>query len=1489
MIATAVGRPVATTLLSLGLALAGCVAFGFLQVSPLPQVDFPAIQVQASMAGASPETMAATVATPLERRLGQIAGLTAMRSTNTLGATEVELQFDLDRDINGAARDVQAAINAARSDLPVNLRSLPTYKKANPTDAPILIIALTSTTLSQGQLFDAANSILLESLSQISGVGLVTLRGSSLPAVRVEINPHALSAMGIGLESVRTAIAATNVNRPKGAIAGGGLHYQLYANDQALRAADYRGIVIAQRNGATVHLSDVAEVIDSIEDVHAYAIANGQPALVLLVYKQAGANIVDTTDRVKAALPALQAALPGDVHLTFAGDRSATIRASLADTERTLVLGVLLVVLVVFVFLRSWHAVLIPGTAVLISMIGTLAAMYLLGYSLNNLTLMALTIASGFVIDDAIVVLENVTRHMEAGMPRLEAALLGTREVAFTVVSMSGSLIAVFLPLLLLGGIPGRLFHEFAMTLSLAIGISLVLSLTLTPMMCGRLLQAETGTPTGPLSRAAGATVDAIQRAYAISLRVALRHPVLVMLTLVAAIALNVLLFATVRKGFFPEQDSGLILGRIRADQSITFDRLKGKMAEVEEIIRHDPAVESVTTFAGGQSTTTATVFIRLKPLAQRVSSRMFMTRVQSKLGQLAGTQYSMFSIQDLFAEGGQTQGEFQFILQSDDTTRLYEWTARLVDALKRDPNLADIAQEQQNGLKATFVADRSSLARYQLMPAGVDATLYDALGQRQVSTIFDPRNQYHVVMEVPPRYLQDPESLASLYVSTSEKLVPLSAVGRIELSMSPTQVNHQDLGVATVISFNLPPHHTLSQASAAIQQAMVRIGLPASIRGRFTGSAATAHSGSAGGLLLIAGALLSVYVVLGMLYESYVHPLTILSTLPSAGIGAVAALMLAGMELTIIALIGVILLIGIVKKNAIMMIDFALQAERSWGMTPHEAIYQACVIRFRPIMMTTLAALLSALPMILDTGAGSELRRPLGISIAGGLIVSQVLTLYTTPIVYLYLDRFRLWLAVLAGSAMLVGCAVGPDYQRPAALVPARYKELPSAPAGWKVAAPADMADRGRWWDIYDDPLLDELETKIDVGNQNLKAFEAAYRQARAVVNEARSTLFPTLSVTSAVNRSRSNGVTGTTHLLETSASWDADIWGKVRRQVESDRAAAQASAAELASVRLSAQADLATFYFQLRFQDSLQRLLSDTAAAYQRSLTIARNQYEAGIVSQSDVITAETQLQTTQAQLLAVGISRAQFEHAIALLTGQPPSELTIPVAELPASVPTIPVAVPSTLLERRPDIAQAERSMERENALIGVAVAAYYPDIGLSAAFGYAQAPLHGLISASNEIWSLATSASQLVADGGGRSAAIAAARANYDQSVANYRQSVLSAFRDVEDALSSLRILAQQADAQATAVTLARRAVRIALNEYQAGTQSYTAVVTAETTALSNEETALQVEAARLTQSVALTKALGGGWSETALSSAAQPTRGKVTSASNPPAD
>jgi multidrug efflux pump len=1027
MIDMAIRRPVATSLLAFGVLLAGLVAMLNLPVSPLPQVDFPVIQVQAQMAGASPETMAATVATPLERRLGLIAGLIEMHSTSSIGSTEVELEFALDRNIDGAARDVQAAINAARADLPINLKTLPIYKKDNPTDAPILIIALTSRATSPGALYDAANRILLQRLSQIAGVGLVSLRGSSLPGVRVDVNPRAIAAMGIRLEDIRTALAAANANRPKGAIEDDSLRFQIYANDQGRRAADYRDVIIGVRNGAAVQLRDVASVTDSVEDIHAYGIANGEPALVLLVYKETGANIVETTDRIKAALPALQAALPRDVHLTFAGDRSATIRSALADTERTLIIGVLLVVLVVFAFLRNWHAVIIPGIAVVTSLVGTLAAMYLLGYSLNNLTLMALTIAAGFVIDDAIVVLENVTRHIEAGMPRFEAALSGTREVTFTVLAMSASLVAVFLPLLLISGIAGRLIHEFAMTLALSIGISLALSLTLTPMMCAQLLHSDGCRRAGGIMGAAARMFDRVQHAYANSLRVALRHPRAVLLILIAAVAVNVVLFIAVPKGLFPEQDSGLILGKIRTDPGLSFADLKRKMKDVQDVFQRDSAVESVVAFAGGQDFTTATVFVRLKPLAERVPVAAFMARVRRQLASLAGVQFSMFSIQDLFAQGGQYQGQFQFTLLSDSTDLLYQWTGKLVDVLKRDANIADVTQEQQPGLKTTLLTDRTRLARYGLTPADVDATLYDALGQRQVSTIYDPRDQYHVVMEVAPHYVQDADALGSLFVgagsgavtgsrATQEAMVPMSAVGRFHTSTMPTTVFHLGQGVATPVSFNLSAGHAVSDATAAIERAIESIRLPASVRSTLIGSAAKSKSdsGDASGLLMIVGALAAVYFVLGVLYESYVHPLTILSTLPSAGIGAIAALMAARMELSVIALIGVILLIGIVKKNAIMMIDFALAAERSRGLTPEAAIHEACVTRFRPILMTTLAALFSAVPMILDTGAGSELRRPLGISIAGGLIVSQLLTLYTTPVVYLHFERLQQRLTAL-------------------------------------------------------------------------------------------------------------------------------------------------------------------------------------------------------------------------------------------------------------------------------------------------------------------------------------------------------------------------------------------------------------------------------------------------------------------------------------------
>jgi multidrug efflux pump len=1032
VIELAIRRPAGTVLLVVGILFAGVAALFQLQVSPLPQIDFPVIEVQAQLPGASPQTMAATVATPLERRLGIIAGVSEMHSVSNAGATEVQLEFDLDRDIDSAARDVQAAIAAARADLPSALPSSPTYRKANPTDAPILIIALTSRSLGQGRLYEAADSVLVEGLSQLGGVGRVNLRGSSLPGVRVDVNPRALAAMGIGVEEVRAALAAANANSPKGALESGDLHYQIYANDHAHRAADFRDAPVAQRDGRLVRMRDVAELSDSVEDIHAYGTANGEPAVVLLVYKQAGANIVETTDRVKAALPALRAALPKDVQLTFGGDRSATIRAALADTEQTLVLGVVLVVLVVFGFLHSWRAVLIPGLTVLAALFGTLAAMYVLGYSLNNLSLLALTIASGFVIDDAIVVLENVTRHMESGTPYRRAALLGTREVAFTVLSMSAALIAVFLPLLLLKGLPGRLIHEFGVTLALSIGISLVLSLTLTPTLCARLLRMqvspEASTATGPRAR----IMEVMQQAYAKSLAFALHRPGMLMLVLVGTVALNVMLIVGVPKGLFPEQDSGLILGKIRADPGGSFEVLKHKMNAVEEILRRDAAVETVVTFAGGQDFTSATVFVRLKPLGARDPARVFMTRIRPQLAALPGTQFSMFSIQDLFAEGGQNQGEFQFTLLGDDATGLYAATAKLVAQLKGDARLADVAGEQQSAPAATVVTDRPRLAQFSLSPADVDAALYDALGQRQVSTMYDYRQQYHVVMEAAPHYLQEGAVLSSLFVSPTETrsggaarqpAVPLGVLGRVEQNRIPNQVDHFGQGVASPVSFNLPPGGTLVDAFAAIDQAIGSLRLPQSIHSTLTGSAGKSKAGSSTGssLLLLGAALGTVYIVLGILYESYAQPLTILSTLPSAGIGAMLALQLAGMVLTLVAFVGVILVTGIVMKNAILMVDFALQAERERRLEPRAAIHRACLARFRPIMMTTTASLCAAIPMILQSGAGSELRRPLGVSIAGGLIVSQLLTLYTTPVVYLLLDRLRLRIQASQGWRRLV------------------------------------------------------------------------------------------------------------------------------------------------------------------------------------------------------------------------------------------------------------------------------------------------------------------------------------------------------------------------------------------------------------------------------------------------------------------------------------
>ncbi|HKE41900.1 MAG TPA: multidrug efflux RND transporter permease subunit [Casimicrobiaceae bacterium] len=1012
-----IDRPVATTLLSIGFALAGAVAFRLLPVSPLPQVDFPTISVQASLPGASPETMAATVATPLERSLGRIAGVNEMTSSSALGSTRITLQFDLDRDIDGAARDVQAAINAARSLLPSGLPSNPTYRKVNPADAPIMILGLTSDTMTQGQMYDAASTILAQKLSQLPGVGQVTVGGSSLPAVRVELQPQSLNKYGIGLETVRTVLAATNANRPKGAVEDGDRHWQIYANDQAKTAAEYLPLLVAYRDGSAVKLADLATVVDSVQDLRNAGSANGKPSVLVIIFRQPNANIIETVDSVTALLPQLRASIPSAIDLKVMMERTTTIRASLRDVERTLILSVILVVLVVFLFLRNARATLIPSVAVPVSLITTFGAMYLFGFSLNNLSLMALTIATGFVVDDAIVVLENTSRHIEAGMQPKEAALLGAREVGFTVLSMSLSLIAVFIPILLMGGIVGRYFREFAVTLSVAILVSLVLSLTTTPMMCSRLLRPqrrEQGKQRWLFARSERAFA-AVLHGYERSLAWVLRHGVLTMLVLLVTICLNIYLYIVIPKGFFPTQDTGRLIGFIQADQSISFQAMRQKLASFIDIVRSDPAVDNVVGFTGGQQRNTGQMFVALKPLSERKeSATQVIARLRGKLANEPGANLFLNPVQDIRVGGRQANATYQFTLQADDLNELRTWEPKIRAALSNLPELVDVNTDTQDkGLQTTLVIDRDTASRLGVSPQLIDATLNDAFGQRQVSTIYAPLNQYHVVMEVAPEYWQSPEALDNVYVSTSHGAqVPLSAFARYTPTNTPLGVNHQSQFVASTISFNLADKVSLSQATRAVDAALVRIGVPNSIRGSFQGTARAFQDSLASQPWLILAALIAVYIVLGILYESYVHPLTILSTLPSAGVGALLALLLFKTEFSVIALIGVILLIGIVKKNAIMMIDFAIAAERSRNLSARDAIFEACKLRFRPIMMTTFAALLGAIPLAIGFGDGSELRRPLGISIVGGLLLSQLLTLFTTPVVYLYLDRFSNWWA---------------------------------------------------------------------------------------------------------------------------------------------------------------------------------------------------------------------------------------------------------------------------------------------------------------------------------------------------------------------------------------------------------------------------------------------------------------------------------------------
>jgi multidrug efflux pump len=1009
-------RPVATTLLTIAIALAGLVAFRILPVSPLPQVDFPTISVSASLPGASPETMASSVATPLERQFGRIASVTEMTSSSSLGSTSITMQFDLNRNIDAAARDVQAAINAARGYLPANLPMNPTYRKVNPADFPILFLALTSPILSKAQMYDAASSIMAQKLSQVTGVGQVAVWGSALPGVRVELNPTALNKYGIGLEAVRGVLAAANANNPKGHFSDGHRIWEVGANDQIFKAIDYAPLIVAYRNGIAVRVSDVGEALDSVEDLRNSGYANGLPSVQVVIFRQPGANIIDTVDRIRAMLPQLQASVPQAIHIQVAIDQTVTIRASVNDVERTLLISVLLVVLVVFFFLRSVRTTMIPSVAVPVSLIGTFGVMYLLHFSIDNLSLMALTISTGFVVDDAIVVIENITRYLEQGVHPFQAALKGAQEIGFTVLSMSLSLIAVFIPLLLMGGIVGRLFREFAITLSVAIAVSLVVSLTTTPMMCAHLLKEHT--EHGWLYRLSERFFTWIIDTYGTTLSVALKYAPVTLAVLLGTIALNGYLFIHVPKGFFPQQDNGRVSGQITGDQDISFQDMDRIVRQMVDIVDKDPGVDTVSGSTGGSgpgggTANQARIYLSLKPLQERkVGVDQIIARLRPKLARIPGATLYMQASQDLRIGGRSSAALYQYTMLCDNLQDLNEYAPRMLQELKTIPIIADVNSDQQNrGLQSMVVYDRKTAARFGISSQLLDNTLYDAFGQRQVSTMYTSLNQYHVVMEAAPPYWQNPLSLRDIFVqSPNGTQVPLDAIASYAPTTAPLAVTHQGLAPATTVSFNLQPGVALGDAVEAITQAAATVGLPRSIQTRFAGTAQAYQDSLGNEPILIAAALAAVYIVLGILYESYIHPITILSTLPSAGVGALLALMLTHTDLSIIAMIGIILLIGIVKKNAIMMIDFALAAERNEGKNSRDSIFEACLLRFRPILMTTMAAMLGALPLALGSGVGSELRRPLGITIIGGLLVSQMLTLYTTPVVYLYFDRLQHW-----------------------------------------------------------------------------------------------------------------------------------------------------------------------------------------------------------------------------------------------------------------------------------------------------------------------------------------------------------------------------------------------------------------------------------------------------------------------------------------------
>jgi len=1512
-------RPVGTALLTAALALAGAVAYLQLPVSPLPQVDFPTISVGASLPGASPEIMASSVAAPLERQLGHIAGVNEMTSASDLGSTSITLQFDLTRNIDGAARDVQAAINAARANLPANMPSNPTYRKVNPADSPIMILALTSDIYDRGQLYDAASTILQQRLLQIQGVGQVSVGGGALPAVRVEVNPTLLNSFGLSLVDVAAMLGQQNANLPKGQLADNQVTADIVANDQILKAKDYQPLVVSYRNGAAIRLADVAQVSDGVANTREVGYINNKPAIPMIIMREPGANIIQTVDAIKAVLPSLKASIPAGMNCDVVLDRTTVIRASVREIERTMLISIALVILVVFLFLRSPRATIIPAVVVPVSLIGTFGVMYLCGYSLDNLSLLALTISTGFVVDDAIVVIENVSRHLEKGMEPMAAALLGAREVGFTVLSMSLSLVAVFIPLLLMGGIVGRLFREFAVVLSTAILVSLVISLTTTAMMCSRLLRHQAPGEHGRFYRASEAVFAWLLNTYERWLLVVLRHPAITLTILLFTMAFNIFLFIIVPRGFFPQQDNGTISGSIQGSQDISFPAMQTATAKFEAIVKDDPAVANAVAFTGGQgAANSGFIFTALKPLAERkLRADLVIARLRPKLNAVPGASLFLQAGQDLRTGGRSSAAQYQYTIQSDSLDDLTTWGPILLAQVKRLHGFMDVNTDQQNnGLQASLVYDRPTAARLGISPATIDSTLYDAFGQAQVGLMFTPMNQYPVIMEVQRQFWQNPQGLDDIYLraTNATKMVPLRAIAHYVPTTAPIAVNHQGQFPSVTISFNLVPGFAMSDAEKEIQQMEQQIKMPGTVHSGFAGTFQTYQQSLGNELYLVIAALVAVYIVLGILYESFIHPITILSTLPSAGVGAVLAILLFGGDLNVIAVIGLLLLIGLVKKNAILMVDFALTAEREQGISSRDAIHQACVLRFRPILMTTLSAIFGALPLILSNAVGSELRRPLGITIVGGLIMSQALTLFTTPVVYLYLDRLRLWfehsrknkkknpaglawhpatvLGILGLVALGSGCSFAPKYEKPALSAPAAFKEMTPAQAGvtdgWTNAQPNDAALRGQWWKLFGDTNLDALEDQVNISNQTVAVALDNFLAARAVLKQAQAGFFPTVGINPSVTRQRTTTLsqpagtfagtsttssssaspnrTYTEYSLPVDASWSPDFWGSVRNTFLAGKYSAQASLAQLETTRLTVQSDLAEDYFTLRSLDAQQNLLNSTVQDYRNSLQLTRVLNKTGIDSDQDVAQAETQLTSTEAQATDVGIQRAEMEHAMALLTGQPASNFSIPTNALSVNPPAVPIGVPSQLLERRPDIATAERQVAAANAQIGVARAAYFPTITLTGSAGFQSDSTANLFSGPAFVWSLGGTLAETIFDAGRRRAVTEQAWANYRGTVANYRETVLAAIQAVEDNLSTLRLLSLELKQQDAAVASSQRYLKLATDRYRLGVDSYLNLITAQTTLLSNQRTALNLQMEQLTASVQLINALGGGWAE-----------------------